>query len=617
MVGHGNQPGHQADASPDARQGEGTLQRRPGITSGGGRSEKGTPATAGLTSLRAASRHRAPRAVGGGHRVWGHGPDTIGPVLSHLATISPADLRRVVTVYHRLLGEHRDHLNALNVYPVPDADTGTNMASTLSGVVEALPAADTNEMSGICRSIRNGAMLGARGASGVITSQLLGALAGSFEAEDRIDAPTLARGLTAATSAAYDAVLRPVEGTILTVLRVSAEAAAQCCDDDDPPLVEVLDAARTAAAKALEKTPELLPALKAAGVVDAGGSGFLLLLDAFLHVADNRPLPEAPTTEKFPEVAPVPEGMPRYEVVVRLEAPHEVMDEFRAVWQRLGNESTVVVEGNHDWVCHIHTNHAEAAIEAARAAGEVHDAQVTDLVEQIMQLRARHADDVAVVAVAPGPGLQEWFLARGAAGVVAGGASRNPSTAELLQAVETTGAERVIILPNDENVVPAAEQVSELTETPVVVVPTLSIPAGMAALRRFDPEQIDASVERMTRVSTQVSAGGVTRAVRDADSPIGRIEAGTWITRSADGTVSTAPTLRKAVLDLLETLAAGSTPTRIEVVTGEDSDPDVTSDARSHIAELWPGADVIVIKGGQPHYPYVIGVESAMAPAAG
>jgi dihydroxyacetone kinase-like predicted kinase len=182
--------------------------------------------------------------------------------------------------------------------------------------------------------------------------------------------------------------------------------------------------------------------------------------------------------------------------------------------------------------------------------------------------------------------------------------------------VETTGARKVIILPNDENVVPAAEQVSELTDTPVVVIHSLSIPAGMAALRRFDPEEADAGFELMTRASTQVSAGGVTRAVRDADSPIGKIEAGTWITRSADGTVATAATQRQAVLDLLEALAGGSDPTRIELVTGEGSDPEVTAEARSHIADVWPGADVIIIEGGQPHYPYLIGVEPAPAPTA-
>jgi DAK2 domain fusion protein YloV len=529
--------------------------------------------------------------------------------VSHLTALSPTDLRRVAIVYHRLLGEHRDHLNALNVYPVPDADTGNNLHSTLGGVVDSLPPPD-DDMSQICEAIRSGAMLGARGASGVITSQVLRAMADSLEGEDRIDGPGLAVALSAASEASYRAVLRPVEGTILTVVRAAAQAASQSCADHDGSLIGVLESARAAAARALENTPELLPALKAAGVVDAGGSGFLLLLDSFLHVADDRPLPEAPTGEVYPEAASVPEDMPRYEVVIRLEAPHEVMAEFRSVWQGLGNESTVVVEGDHHWVCHIHTNHAEAAIEAARAAGEVHDAQVTDLEEQILQLRARHAEKVAVVAVAPGSGIQDWFLSRGAAAVVAGGTSRNPSTAELLQAVETTGAQKVIILPNDENVVPAAQQVSELTETQVVVVPTSSLPGGMAALRRFQPGAQDAGVELMSLDAARVSAGGVTRAARDADSDIGKIEAGTWLTRSSDGEMATAPTLRRAVLDLLEALASGSKPTRIELITGEGSDPEVTSDARDHIAVLWPGADVIVIEGGQPHYSYLIGVES-------
>ena len=518
-----------------------------------------------------------------------------------------------MSVYHGLLGEFREHLNALNVYPVPDADTGANLCSTMGGVVDAMTVEirPESEMTQVCRSIQRGAMLGARGASGVITSQLLGALVDTFDQDKQIDGRSLASGLAAAYAKAYRAVLRPVEGTILTVLREAAEAAGNACVAHDGSLIEVAEACRTAASIALERTPEMLPALKAAGVVDAGGFGLLLFFDALLHVADDRPLPQPPALAARPAVAPLPQDMPRYEVVARLAAPSELMGEFRAVWDRLGNESTVVVEGKGDWVCHIHTDHPEAALEAARAAGVIHDVQVTDLVEQIMQLRTGHADNVAVVAVTVGPGLQERFLEMGATGVVAGGVSKNPSTAELLQAVESTGARTVIILPNDENVIPAAGQVAGLTERTVTVVPSLSIPAGIAALRHFDPAQRDGGVRLMTAAAGSVAAGGVTRAVRDAESPVGRIRAGSWIARSSDGSVSTAPSVRGALWSLLEHLTEASTPARIEVITGDGSDPKVTSDVRRHITRSWPHAEVIVIDGGQPLYPYLVGVEPA------
>jgi DAK2 domain fusion protein YloV len=530
--------------------------------------------------------------------------------VSPKATLSAADLQQVMFVYHRLIGEHRDHLNALNVYPVPDADTGINLYSTLGGVVEALPDVAEDDMARVCSSIRKGAMLGARGCSGVITSQLLGALVGSLGGAEDIDGPALAAGLGAATEAAYRAVLRPVEGTILTVLREAAQAAGTVADGS---LVEVLDAARAAAGAALERTPEQLPQLKAAGVVDAGGSGLVLFLDSLLHVVDQRPLPEPPLTFAGQRASEMPDDMPRYEVVVRLEAPAEVMGEFRAVWERLGNESTMLVDSGGDWVCHIHTNHRDAAIEAARAAGVVHDLRVTDMAEQMMQLRTVHSDRVAVVVVAAGSGLQDRFLEMGASGVVAGGATKNPSTAELLQAVESTGAGTVIVLPNDENVTPAAEQVAGLTERRVVVVPTLSIPGGLAAMRRFDPARPDSTVETMASAGRAVHSGGVTMAVRDADSPLGRIAAGTWIVRPDDGPVSTSPSMPEALIVLIDYLVGDGSPSRIEIIAGAGSDAEATDRARRHVAARWPNAESTVIDGGQPHYPYLVGVEAGMA----
>lgn len=548
--------------------------------------------------------------LGRGPRGGFHGYDRC---VSSKASMSAAGLQRALTVYHRLLGEHREHLNALNVYPVPDADTGTNLYSTLGGVIDSLRAGPTeNGMSQVCQAIRRGAMLGARGASGVITSQLLGALVGSFEPREEIDGGVFTAGLDLAREAAYGAVAKPVEGTILTVLREAADAAGDACGDDSCALIDVLTAARGSAASTLARTPEMLPALKAAGVVDAGGSGLLLFFDALLHVVDGRSLPSAPRSVTPPAITPIPEDMPRYEVVVRLDASEEVIADFRAVWERLGNESTVFVQGDGEWVCHVHTSHPEAAMEAARAAGEVRFAEMTDLADQVMQLRAAHSDDVALIAVTMGAGLQEWFLSAGATGVVAGGISKNPSTAELLQAVETTGAQTVLILPNDENIVPAAEQVVELTERSVIVVRARSMPSGMAAVRRFDPTAEDGAAPKMMRAAESVAAGGVVRAVRDAASPAGRILEGTWLVKAADGTVLAAASLGEAVLSLLRHLVGSSAPSRIEIIAGEGSEADVTDLISQRATQTWPGAELVIVDGGQPHYPYLIGVESVV-----
>ena len=524
--------------------------------------------------------------------------------------LSAADLAETMRVYQGLLVEHREYLNALNVYPVPDADTGANLCSTLGGVVDALArdAGTAHDMPEVCAAIRQGALLGARGASGVITSQLLGAMCRVFEQHTRLDGSLLASGLASATEAAYRAVLHPKEGTILTVLRHAAEAAARNAPDD--PLEAVLDDARAAAGAALASTPDLLPALAAAGVVDSGGAGFLLLLDAFLHVAAGRSLPTAPEATDAPITADIPEDMPRFEVIAKLSAPTSAMEDFRAVWSDLGNDSTVVVEGQGDWVCHVHTNLPEAAVETARAAGEIHDLLVTDLVEQITELRARHSDGVAVVAVASGHGIQERLLAIGATCVVAGGPSLNPSAAEILQAVDAIGAQTVVLLPNDENIVPVCDQVVELSDRPVLVVPTLSIPAGLAALRRFDPGRTDGAVDRMRAAASSVVSGDVARAVRDARSPLGHIAAGDWIVR-APQVVRVTDDLTEAVVALLDHLVGDTTPSHIELITGDGADPGATDSARRHVASHWGGAELDVSDGGQPHFAYLAGVDVA------
>ena len=524
--------------------------------------------------------------------------------------LSAADLAETMRVYQRLLVDHREYLNALNVYPVPDADTGANLCSTLGGVVDALARhADTaGGMPEVCAAIRQGALLGARGASGVITSQLLGAMSRVFEQHSRLDGSLLATGLASATEAAYRAVLHPKEGTILTVLRYAADAATLNAPDE--PLEAVLDDARTAAGTALESTPDLLPALAAAGVVDSGGAGFLLLLDAFLHVAAGRPLPTAPEVTDAPITVDVPDDMPRFEVVARLSAPASAMEDFREVWSELGNESTVVVEGQGDWVCHVHTNLPEAAVETARAAGEIHDLLVTDLVEQITELRAQHSDGVAVVAVASGPGTQERLLAIGATVVLAGGPSLNPSAAEILQAIDVIGAHTVVLLPNDENIVPVCDQVVELSDRRILVVPTMSIPAGFAALRQFDPERTDGAVERMRAAAKTVVSGDVAQAVRDARSPLGHIAAGDWIVR-APQVVCVTGDLTEAVVALLDQLVGETTPRHIELITGDGADPGATASARRHIASSWNGAELVLSDGGQPHFAYLAGVDVA------
>lgn len=304
-------------------------------------------------------------------------------------TLDEATLAAAMLTYHELLIAHREHLNWLNVFPVPDADTGTNLSLTVQAAIDALPRGGS--MAQICTAIRRGSLMGARGVSGVILSQLLGAFASHIDEASPVSGSDLAAALRAASAAADAAVVQPIEGTILTVARDAAHAAVAA---GEAPLDSVVAAARNAAAASLQRTRDLLPALRNAGVVDAGGKGYVLFLDALLHVVAgaSRPVPPKPAdcaaTKSVDE-----ESFPRYEVVVRLAVEEGVLDDFRRVWAGLGDESTVVVAEEGWWLAHVHTEHPEAAVEVARAAGAVHDVQVTDLVAQVSEVHAQCADD--------------------------------------------------------------------------------------------------------------------------------------------------------------------------------------------------------------------------------
>ena len=309
---------------------------------------------------------------------------------SPLASLGVRDISAVVCGYRDALRAHQERLNRLNVYPVPDGDTGTNMALTLESVVDELRAADES-LAGVCKAISHGSLMGARGNSGVILSQILRGLADRLKVADPIDGPVVAEALAAASAAAYTAVMKPVEGTILTVIREAAEAGqAAVAAEGAAALEAVLDAAAAAGADALERTPTLLPVLAEAGVVDAGGAGFLLLLDSMLNVVAGRPVP-APDLSGVaarPVAAAAHSGGEevgdlRYEVMFLLESPDDgAVEGFKRAWAEVG-DSIVVVGGEGIWNCHIHTDDIGAAIEAGIAAGRPRDIRVTDLAEQV------------------------------------------------------------------------------------------------------------------------------------------------------------------------------------------------------------------------------------------
>ncbi|HUY21552.1 MAG TPA: DAK2 domain-containing protein [Acidimicrobiales bacterium] len=575
-----------------------------------------------------------------------------------LSRLGAGHLASTMAAYRHALRLHQDALNALNVYPVPDGDTGTNMALTVESVVAELshvdglvhlesptvgapsdppvPADEDPPMAAVCQAIAHGSLMGARGNSGVILSQLLRGLTGALAVDDTaIGGTELARALAAASDAARQAVLRPVEGTILTVARAAAEGAGQSAHGGAS-LLAVVEAARAAAAEALARTPEQLPVLAQAGVVDAGGAGYLLLLDAALNVLDGRALPPAPPVRAmarslaadalpqagFGEEVPGAEDGLRYEVMYFLEAPDHTIPAFKEVWAGLG-DSIVVVGGEGLWNCHIHTNDVGASIEAAIDAGRPRDIRVTDLAEQVDEERwvregarsaAAAADTgppprTAVVAIANGEGIGRIFRSLGVHFLVPGGQSMNPSTAQILAVVEAAPSEEVVLLPNNDNIRPVAMQVCELATKTVRVVPTSGIVEGFAALLEYDPEAgAQDNAVAMAESARRVVAGEVTQAVRDAAGPAGPIRTGDWMGLSRDGIEVVGDSIAEATCGLLGKLLRDHHEL-VTLIEGDGAGAGETRRVTEWLAEHRPDVAVEVHHGGQPLYPYLLSIE--------
>jgi DAK2 domain fusion protein YloV len=550
--------------------------------------------------------------------------------------LAAADLRAVVVAFRDALGSCAPALNRLNVYPVPDGDTGKNMLGTVERVVAELDGTG-DTLAEVCRAIAYGSLMGASGNSGIILCQVLRGFTEVLKDLDDAGPGDVAAGLATASKQADGAVSRPMEGTILSVVRASSTAAADAAAAGQD-LEGLLRATRTEAVAALARTPDQLPVLAQAGVVDAGGAGYCLLLDALLHVVAGDPLPEQP---------PVPEGMLdtmgevdlaaladaahaatgesnvaelRYEVMFVLEAHDALIPAFKDVWSGVG-DSIVVVGGDGLWNCHIHADDVGEAIEAALDTGRPRRIKVTDLLDQVEEERwvrqgavesaPQVVDPVpcAVVAVASGDGIRRIFHSLKVHRVVTGGQTMNPSTEDLLEAVEAVPAGEVILLPNNKNIVAVARQVEALSAKVVRVVPTTSVTEGFAALLDYDPEgDADHNARCMAAAADRVITGEVTRSVRGSGSEAGPIAEGDWIGLSDDRISVVAPSLYECVEGLLGKLL-DDTHEIVTLIEGEGATTGATRRIESWLAERFPHVETEVHHGGQPLYPYLFSIE--------
>ena len=542
-------------------------------------------------------------------------------------------LRATMEWFRDALAMHRDVINQLNVYPVPDGDTGTNMALTLETVVTEVSAAG-DQMSEVCHAISHGSLMGARGNSGVILSQILRGLAETVAAAGHVDPPVLAGALKQASAAADEAVSTPVEGTILTVVRDVATAAAEAVEGGVDGLVQMVEGCQQAGRASLDRTPELLPQLARANVVDAGGAGFLLFLDALATAMDGRPLPDPPPVDPTAGVgaavagADDPHGVvddadgTRYEVMFFLETDDDCIGEFRSAWEAIG-DSIVVVGGDGLWNCHIHSNDIGASIEAGIGVGRPYDIRVTDLFEQVEHVESLTAAEIggtvttiagepvhtAVVAVSVGAGVRRIFESLGVRAVIAGGQTMNPSTEHFVQAVEQLDAAEIVLLPNNKNIVPVAEQVDDCTDALVRVVPTKGIAEGLAALMAYDPSATaDQNQEAMADAASEVVTGEVTQAVRDTESELGPIAAGQWLGLDRGGLRVVARSAAQAATGLLSEIIEDGHEL-VTVIAGADAASADVGEVSSWLAEHHPAIEVEFHEGNQPLYPFYFGVE--------
>ncbi|MEJ7796235.1 MAG: DAK2 domain-containing protein [Nocardioides sp.] len=553
----------------------------------------------------------------------------------HGGTITLDVVLRFVDIATDALAEAREEIDALNVFPVPDGDTGTNMYLTVSAARDSIreaiggdPHADPHaQLRTALAALGRGALLGARGSSGVILSQMLGAIGGRIAraTPDERNATVVADALREATDASYAAVGEPVEGTMLTVARAAADAALARAEQPDARARDVFTVAAGAAREALARTPDQLKALRDAGVVDAGGRGVSVILDAAETVLTGRRPDPVPTRHRIPvpqsasEMAAAdltPDG-PAYEVMYLLDADDDAIPALRAALAPLG-DSLVVVGGEQLWNVHVHVDDVGAAVEAGIDAGRPRRVRVTHFAEQVADARQRTAQLTAertgrgVVAVAAGPGLAALFRESGAH-VVEGGPGRRPSTRDVLDAILATGAGEVVILPNDGDSVRVAQIAAGTAETDdgirATVIPTQAQVQGLAALAVHEPgRSFDQDVLEMTATARHARHGAVTVAAKQAITMAGPCEPGDVLGVVAGDFAVVGDDLFAVATDVLERLLGGGGEL-VTIVRGQEGPVDLAERCASYVEAHHPAVDVVVYEGGQDRYPLLVGVE--------
>jgi DAK2 domain fusion protein YloV len=526
-----------------------------------------------------------------------------------------SDLERVREIARTALDaleRSRRRIDDLNVYPVPDGDTGTNLTLTGRAVVEDLERSDASDRPSIAHDVTRAALLGARGNSGVILSQIVRGAAETLAAEQKIDDRALARALRAASDAAYRAVREPVEGTMLSVIRELAEEAEARAGEGLGAEALLAQLVRRGE-EAVARTQEQLDILRQAGVVDAGGAGLLEVVRGIAAAVAHEELPEAPVeTEELTSEA-IHQELSRYRYCTMFVIEGDGLDQesIEAELERLGDSLLVVGDASALKV-HLHTDEPGGALSIGTAAGVIDRVEIANMHEQTVRREERLLDATqgavaAAVAVLVGEGNRRLFESLGATQIVEGGQTMNPSTADLVAAIEAAPADEVVVLPNNANVVLAAEHAVANTEKRAVVVPTDSLAAGLAAMVAFDPGRpaVENAAE-MREVLTGVATGEVTVASRDVDLDGMSIRKGAYLGLADGEAVAGGASFDEVAGAVVERLLA-EPRTVLTLLTGKD-EPDLAS-LLERLGSEHPEVELEVQQGGQPHYPLLLSAE--------
>jgi uncharacterized protein len=528
------------------------------------------------------------------------------------------DRERVQELAHGALASlerNRQRIDDLNVYPVPDGDTGTNLTMTARAVVDELDRTTTEDRAGLVKEVTRAALMGARGNSGVILSQIIRGAAETLRTDGEVDTHTLVRAFRSASDAAYRAVRQPVEGTMLSVIRELAEEG-ESAENDGLTKPEFLARIVRRGEEAVARTPEQLAVLREAGVVDAGGAGLLEIVRGLAATAAGQPLPEAPAEREELNIEAIHQELSpyRYCTTFMIEGDDLDSDGIEKELEQLG-DSLLVVGDPEALKVHVHTDEPGSALAVGTRAGVIDRVEIANMHEQTVQREQRLLEAVpdaprsttGVVAVVAGDGNRKLFESLGATKIVEGGQTMNPSTAQLVEAVESTPAAEVVLLPNNSNVILSAEQAADLVDKPVTVVPTDSLPAGLAAMLAFDPGRPAAeNAEAMNEVVGGVKTGEVTIASRDVEMNGVSVRKGAWLGLADGKAVAGGPDFDDVAAAVAERLLEEPRDV-MTLLTGAD-EPELDR-LLQRIQEAHPNLELDVQSGGQPHYPLLLSAE--------